>query len=78
MSMLINLACIIVFSICDFCNRKWHLSYKYRLKKNDIPKNILWVPKDTMPDKQGSNVKKVPKSASRKNSTNKEERKMFQ
>ena len=40
-------------SICDFCNRKGHLSYIYIyiLKKNDIPNNMLQMLKGTMPKK---------------------------
>ena len=66
------------FSICDFCYRKDHLSHKYRLKKNGIPKNMLWESKGIMPNKQGLDVKRVPKNTSRKNSTNGEARKVFQ
>ena len=66
------------FSTCNFCNKKGHLSHKYRLKKNSIPKNMLWVLKGTMPNKQGLNIKRVSKNASHMNSRNIGARKVFQ
>jgi len=66
------------FSTCNFCNKKGHLSHKYRLKKNSIPKNMLWVLKGTMPNKQGLNIKRVSKNISHMNSRNIGARKVFQ
>ena len=66
------------FSTCDFYNRKGPLLHKYKLKKNGIPKNMIWVSKGIMLNKQGHNVKRVPKNASCMNMRNERARKVFQ
>ena len=73
--MLINVVCIVVFSIF----LKDHLSHKYRSKKKAfLFLKIYCGNRGTMPNRQGLVVKMVPKNTSLKNFINGEARTIFQ